>query len=260
MFNIMDMIGGYSLERNQNKVYGVTVGIVTDNNDPDGLYRVKLRYPSLDNGAPGGETGFWARIATFGAGKDRGMFILPEVDDEVLVAFERGEMSQPFVIGSLWNSTSTTHLKNKDQDGKNHKRMFKSRSGHYLEFDDNDKDQVEAISLQTKAGAKLRLDDKNGAHKVELRDSKNENYLLLDEENKKTTLENTSGDMDILAKNKITIKCTELYVETSANAKFKVGANFEVNASSNVKINASGTGDVTSSGTMTIKGSTVNIN
>lgn len=259
MPNFIDLIKGGSLERNQQKIYGVAVAIVTDNNDPEKLYRVKVRYPWQANGTE--ENSFWARIATFGAGKDRGMFILPEVQDEVLVAFEHGDISHPYVIGSLWNSQQTTHLDNDKQDGKNHKRVFKSRSGHYLEFDDNHDDKVEAITLQTKAGAKMRLDDKDGALKCEIVDSTGENYLLLDTENKKITLETSSGDMLIKAKNEIKIECKTLNVKSDQETNFDAGTNWNAKAGSNFTLEASGgTGLVKSSGVLTIKGSMVNIN
>ena len=65
------------------RVYGVTVGVVTNNQDPDGLGRVKVRFPWLSDD----DESFWARVVTPMAGNGRGLYLLPEVDDEVLVAF-----------------------------------------------------------------------------------------------------------------------------------------------------------------------------
>jgi uncharacterized protein involved in type VI secretion and phage assembly len=269
--NFMDLITGGSLERNRQKIYGVCVGVVTDNVDPEGLYRVKVRYPWQVNGGAGGETSFWARIATFGAGKDRGMFVLPEVDDEVLIAFEHGDVSHPYVLGSLWNSQNPTlsefsdvngtrKHKNSEQDGKNDLRTFKSRAGHFLEFHDCKDDKGRAITLQTKEGHRLRLDDSKGKLKAEIWDAKDENYLLLDTQNKKITLETKSGDMLIKAKNTIDIQCKTLNVKSDQETNFDAGTNWNVKAGSNVKIEAGGTGDLKSTATMTIKGSIVNIN
>src|SRR5262245_7183042 len=146
------------------KIYGVVCAIVTNNQDDQGLYRVKVRFPWLPNGGQeGGEESDWCRIATIGAGKDRGMFTLPEVDDEVLVCFEHGDIARPYIIGSLWNSQSTTHRDNKKgnaNQGKNDVRSFKSRSGHKLEFDD--KSGEEKVNIEAKSGAKVQIDDKNG--------------------------------------------------------------------------------------------------
>src|SRR6185369_11777247 len=82
------------------------VGIVTDNVDPKGDYRVKIKFPTLapGKGSGGDEDSFWCRIGTFGAGKGgRGMFSLPEKDDEVLVAFVDGDVNQAVVVATLWN-------------------------------------------------------------------------------------------------------------------------------------------------------------
>ncbi len=257
MPNFLDAISGNVLERNRHKIYGVMVGVVTDNEDPEGLYRVKVKYPSQMNS--GEESSFWARIATFGAGKDRGMFILPEVNDEVLVAFEHGEIAHPYVIGSMWNSNAPTHLDNKSQSGKNHKRTFKSRSGHFLEFNDNDKDKTESITIKTKAGSTFCLDDSNGALKCYMVDSKQENALILDTTNKKITVQTDSGDMLIKAKNEIKIECKTLNVQSTDDTNFEA-KNWNAKASANFTLEASSQGTVKSGSTMTIKGSQVNIN
>jgi uncharacterized protein involved in type VI secretion and phage assembly len=82
---------------------GVQVAVVTQNEDPDGLGRVRVKYPEL-----GEETeGWWARIAAPGAGGDRGLLMTPLVDDEVLVAFEHGDVRRPLVLGALWNGEDT---------------------------------------------------------------------------------------------------------------------------------------------------------
>src|SRR5262249_32941760 len=82
---------------NQNQL---AVGIVTDNKDPEGDYRVRVKFPTL----PGDDQSWWCRIATFGAGSaGRGMFALPEVDDEVLVAFLHGDFNQPVILATMWN-------------------------------------------------------------------------------------------------------------------------------------------------------------
>jgi uncharacterized protein involved in type VI secretion and phage assembly len=244
------------LERtSRHRIHGVCVAIVTDNNDSEGKYRVKVRYPWLDNGDASGEQSYWARICTFGAGQDRGGFFLPEVDDEVLVAFEHGDISYPYVIGTLWNSKQTTIEKNSDQGGKNNLRKFKSRSGHYLEFDDSGDNK---ITVKTTGGHILLMDDPGP--KIELKTSDGANYLLLNEGGSKITLETTSGDMLIKAANTIDIEATTINVKSSANTKMEAGANWDTKAGSNFTLKASGTGTVESGGVMTIKGSIVNIN
>ena len=99
-------------------------GVVTDNRDPDGLARVRVRLPWYGEGA----TSFWARLAVPMAGDGRGTYFLPEVDDEVLVIAEAGDPSHLYVIGSLWNGKAAPPVTN--DDGKNNERLIHSRSGH----------------------------------------------------------------------------------------------------------------------------------
>src|SRR4029450_5219774 len=79
------------------RFYGVAVGIVTNNQDPEKLHRVKVQFPWLD----GSTESHWARVATPMAGDKRGLYFLPEVDDEVLIAFEHGAIDYPCVMGSV---------------------------------------------------------------------------------------------------------------------------------------------------------------
>ncbi len=131
---------------------GVEVAVVTDNHDPDNLGRVKVKSPARDDS-------FWVRVASFMGGKDRGGYFLPEVDDEVLIAFIGGDIRFPVVIGSLWSSSDTPPINN--DDGENNIRIIKSRSGHSVVFDD------------TSGKEKISLSDKNG-NSIEIDSSKNE--------------------------------------------------------------------------------------
>ena len=79
----------------------LVLGVVTNNNDPESMGRVRVRYPALGDDAEGN----WARIATTSAGKGRGLMMLPVVDEEVLVGFEHGDTSRPYVLGSLFNGS-----------------------------------------------------------------------------------------------------------------------------------------------------------
>ena len=82
--------------------HGVVVGIVTNNSDPDALGRVRVRYPVL--GAD--HEGWWARIAAPAAGTRRGVLMMPQPGDEVLLGFEHDDEAHPYVLGSVWNGTA----------------------------------------------------------------------------------------------------------------------------------------------------------
>ncbi len=258
----------------RNKIYGVTIAIVTKNEHPTGQYCVRVRFPWLPNGgSSNAEESDWCRIATFGAGKDRGMFCLPEVGDEVLVAFEHGDIARPFVIGTLWNGVDQPILDNKSKtldklhasalnEGnrqKDDRRVFRSRAYHVLEFNDNkDKPRFQIVSG---AGHRFVLDDKGGEPtKIELYDGKEENYILIDTKNKKITIETKTGDMLLKAKNTIRLEAKSIETKSDKDTKMQVGGNWNAEASSNVTIKASSSMTLESGSTMTIKGSTVNIN
>jgi phage protein D len=81
----------------------VVVGKVTQNDDPEGMGRVRVTYPELG----GDNEGWWARIASPSAGKDRGLLMMPVVGEEVLISFEHGDVRAPYVLGSLWNGEDT---------------------------------------------------------------------------------------------------------------------------------------------------------
>ncbi|RLI48197.1 MAG: phage tail protein, partial [Candidatus Thorarchaeota archaeon] len=140
----MDILESLNIkEESDDRIPGVMPGIVTNNQDPENLYRVKVKFPWLseDN-----ETD-WIRVATLMAGPERGSFFLPEVGDEVLVAFEYGDINAPYVIGVLWNRKQKPPETN--SDGKNNIRKIRSRSGHEIIFNDDDTSKKEKLEIKT---------------------------------------------------------------------------------------------------------------
>jgi uncharacterized protein involved in type VI secretion and phage assembly len=89
------------------------VGVVTNNNDPDQVGRVRVKYPSLSDS----EESAWARIATPSSGNERGLLMLPQAGEEVIIGFEHGDTRRPIVIGSVFNGRDkpgTELIQNKD--------------------------------------------------------------------------------------------------------------------------------------------------
>lgn len=117
------------------RYHGVVIGIVTNNSDPDGLARVKVALPWLADDV---ETD-WARVASPMAGPGRGCYFLPEVGDEVLVAFEHGNPEVPYVVGALWNGKDAPPVTN--GDGNNDVRVMVSRSKHVIRLIDTKQDE-----------------------------------------------------------------------------------------------------------------------
>ncbi len=191
------MAGGPPVAGEAARVGGVVVGIVTNNDDPDKQGRVKVKYPWLADQ----EESAWARLALPMAGKDRGWLVLPEVDDEVLVAFEHGEMSRPYVIGMLWNGVDKPPT---DGDGRD-KKVLKSRSGHLI-----------------------RLDDTLGKEKIEIVDKSGNNMVVVDTEHKTVTI---SSDKDIVLKapnGKIQLDATDVQVKASGSTKLEASGDMTI--------------------------------
>jgi len=142
-------------EQGSGRYYGVVVGIVTNNQDPDKMARVRVKFPWLSDD----NESWWARMAVPMAGPGRGSYFLPEVDDEVLVAFEHGDVRSPYVVGALWNGKDAPPANN--SDGKNNIRLIHSRSGHLVRLDDTDGDE------------KIEVIDKTGGNSITIKSSDN---------------------------------------------------------------------------------------
>lgn len=170
----MDTMNGDPVARGM-KINGVVVGVVTDNEDDEGMGRVKVKFPWRDDN---GDNSYPARIATLMAGPNRGAYFLPEVNDEVLVAFDHGDIHFPYVLGVLWNGNDKPPETN--SDGKNNIRKIRSRSGHEIIFNDDDKGGKEKVEIHTKAGHKIVLDDASGSEKIEIVDKSTNNLVKID--------------------------------------------------------------------------------
>ena len=138
------------------RLYGVYPALVTDVQDPDNQGRVQVKLPFVEE-SDGGSALAWARLATMMAGADRGTWFIPEVDDEVLVAFTAGDPRRPVVIGALWNGVDAPP---ETMDSANNVRSVTSRSGHKLTFDDTA--GAEKVELKTNGGHTFTLDDAAG--------------------------------------------------------------------------------------------------
>ncbi|HKS27385.1 MAG TPA: phage baseplate assembly protein V [Pyrinomonadaceae bacterium] len=216
------------------KIFGVVVGIVTNIQDPEKLGRVKVRFPWLSEQ----DESNWARIAVLMAGKERGTFFLPEVEDEVLCAFELGDVRFPYVLGALWNGVDIPPRDN--ADGKNNERVIHSRSGHELIF--NDEDGKEQVLIKTKAGHELLLDDTSGSEKIVIKDKTGSNSIQIDSAQNAIAFEGQT---------KISLKAQQVEIEATSSLKIK-GMQLEIAADAAATLK--------SSSVLTIQGSVVKIN
>jgi uncharacterized protein involved in type VI secretion and phage assembly len=193
-------------EQNQ-RFFGVVVGIVTNNRDPEKLHRIKVRFPWINQD----DESHWARVATPMAGNGRGFYCLPEVDDEVLLAFEHGSVEHPYVIGALWNGKDEPHENN--DDGNNDTRSFKSRSGHLI-----------------------RLFDKAGDEHIEIIDKTGSNKIVINTSDNSISIA-AKGDIAIGSQTgKVSITGSGVEIKSQAGVQVQAAQSVDVTASGNLTI------------------------
>ncbi len=183
---------------------GIVIGIVDDLDDQDNLGRVRVRFPHLN-----GELSNWARVATPFGGKDRGLFLRPERDDEVLVAFEHGDPRAPYIVGSLWSKPDPPPA----DDGKrvdNNWRFLRSRSGHVLKFDD------------TEGAERVEIVGKGGSHKI-----------LIDVSGSLIEIACTSGDLTLKAPaGKVSIQGQSVEIRATQGMSIQAAGELTIKGSS----------------------------
>lgn len=168
------------------RYYGVAEAIVTDVNDPEKQGRVKVQYPWFDDQT----ISDWCRVRQLYAGNGYGTFFVPEVGDEVLVAFVHGDMRLPIVIGGLYNGQdvpSTYRATDKDE------KLMRTKAGHELLFDDRQGEH--RLHLKTPAGHLVELSDKDKKVTVQ---SVAGNVIELDDNVPKVTIKTPAGQEIVL--------------------------------------------------------------
>jgi uncharacterized protein involved in type VI secretion and phage assembly len=195
-------------------VKGVAIAIVTQNKDDEGLCRVKVRYPWHEKP----RESYWARLSVPMAGKERGVVMIPEVGDEVLVAFEREDLNFPYILGALWNGKDKPPINN--DDGNNDRRIIQSRDKHYLLFNDNASDG--AVILFHKKGRRIAF-TKDG-------------WVVEDENGNKVNVDSSSGAMTIKANGTLSIEAASISIKATGTLELNASATLTINGTL-VKIN-----------------------
>jgi phage protein D len=210
--------------------HSVVVGVVTNNQDPDGLGRIRVRYPALGDG----HEGWWARMTAPSAGDRRGLLMLPRAGDEVLLAFEHDDADHPYVIGALWNGTA------KPQQLAHTDGSLGLRSDKQI--------VVEAVENISVTGDK--------------------DMTLTAKGNATVTTEPSGGNLDLKAKGTATMKSgtsakvdagTDATIDAKTTMKVKAGTQLQIEAGGQVAIKATSiqlqaTGVVQISGTQIMLG------
>lgn len=221
---------------------GLVIGVVTDNKDPDNLGRVKVKYPWLSND----HASYWARVIIVGGGKNRGIEFLPEINDEVLIGFEQGDVNSPYILGGLWNGRDNPPLPNSQavSGGQVQKRVIRSRTGHDIILDDAD------------AGGGITIIDKA------------KNVITLNAQDKSVTIE-SQGEMKLKAKGNLSIETQgEMKLKAQGNVSVEGNGQMNLKAQSNVTVEGNGQVSVKGmgaelngqGGTVSVRGSMINLN
>jgi uncharacterized protein involved in type VI secretion and phage assembly len=234
------------------KLYGLYLGVVTQHkHEADGTHGphcIKVRLPGFENGDQ--ETAYFARLAGVGLGNKEGIHWVPDINDEVVVAFVDGEISHPIVIGSLHSKTTPVIQENADS---NQYKWIQTKCGHMLQFDDD----TTKITLKSKSGHILELED--SAKTITIKSGDGNHSIVLDQgagikcKTSKDFVVEATQNIKLTASQKIQTKSTSnTEVEATGALQMKGTAKFELTSPA--------TGKVESGAVLTIKGSIVNIN
>jgi uncharacterized protein involved in type VI secretion and phage assembly len=193
------------------------VGVVTSVRDPEGFGRIKVRFPTLSDA----DESAWARVTATGAGKSRGFQVPFEIDDEVLVGFEHGDLTRPIVLGGLWSGRNAIPRAGDaatDAQG-NICSVWQSKSGHIVELRDSSSPADNHIVLA-------------------LADAKTQLRLAGDQAS--LTTPNTltisaDGGISIISKGDITLEGTNIAVKAKAKVTVQ-GAAVEGTAQANLQL------------------------
>ena len=231
------------------RIEGLVTALVSDVKDPLHLGRVRLTFPWLATDF----TSNWARVVATGAGSSRGLHVLPEVGDEVIVGFELDDFDSPYVLGGVFNGTDRPPTLSTDAvdgtSGEIAARAFVSRQGHKIEFVETD-----GITLTSGDGSVVvKLDAKN--QQIQITSGK----TIAVKANNGISFDAGTGTLEFKGQ-KLSLTSTTDY-ELHANGQLKLtgGASVSVEAPS-VSVSGQAETQVTSNGALTIRGSIVNIN
>jgi Rhs element Vgr protein len=206
---------------------GLQIGVVVSNEDPAREHRVRVRLPMIDEE----DDGTWMRVAAIDAGADRGLFIRPEVGDEVVVGFLEGDPRGGVVLGMLHSSAKAAPLQGSDD---NHEKLLKTRSGMRLYFHD----QKKIARLETPAG----------------------NSLTLTEADKSVVLADQNGNKIALTPDGIRIESAKAFtLKAGTEAKLEAATSFGARGGTEIKLEGAAA-ELSGSGTTKVVGAVVQIN
>lgn len=232
-----------------NHFAGIVTGYVEDICDPKGFGRVKVNIPELfmtdggeevmvsDTATEKSAHSYYARIATLMAGSGRGSYFIPEVGDEVIIAFEQNDMSRPVILGVLWNAVDRPPEK-MDAEGKNDLRALYTRSGHKVVFNDS-KEQPSILIVDQTGENSIFIDSKENKMAIKVKGD-----LSIE----------VGGAIKISAGKDITVESqANVEIKAQSNGKFATGGPLALKSDAQLALESGGSAELKAS-TTTIKG------
>ena len=224
---------------------GTQPAIVTDNNDPKGLGRVKVKFSWQRE-----ETSPWLRMTNPHAGGGKGMYFIPEKGEEVLIGFEDNNAEKPFVLGAVYNGKG----KSDHHTAGNDKKVIQSRSGTKIILDDS----KSSVHIEDPSGNTWTLD---GNGKITVHAPEEISFST------KAFKIDASETITFNGTNKVTIETKEAEINGSTSVKTtsnslieSEAAKIEIKAKATVNIEASATVDVNGKAMTNVKGGLLNLN
>ncbi|MBP8807177.1 MAG: hypothetical protein KBG48_24205 [Kofleriaceae bacterium] len=221
-------------EEEGNRVYEVVVGLVTEIKDDTKLCRIKVKIPAM----PITDNTHICHWVSVGGANDRGWFSLPEVNDEVLVAFEHGDLNRPIILGALWNGKDKAPDNN--SAGDNPRRVIKSKTGHKITFEDKEgffqvEDGGGIGSMKIAKEGKIELTASQGDIAIQCKDA----------------MQILAGEITITAKGNCDLHGKSSGVDATGTAGVKINGNMVMLKGSTIDFNPGGVAQAaTASGTV----------
>ncbi len=248
LYEIMDEITSKQItktETGENRIFGLLTGIVTENYDKEMPGRVCVQIPVRDENA---NVLKWARVAMPSGGEKWGHYFIPETGDQVVLAFEEGNIEKPYVIGCIPKDNSK--LLSSSADADNQYKRIRTKHGSEITFvdnKDNEDGEKDKIMIQT-AKELHRIELDNDKKRITISDKDKKNAIVIKTED---------GKMEVTSEKKLTIKVGDSIEITmnGENGTVNVNCNtLQVKANKAIKMEANGNGSLKASAGLTLEG------
>ncbi|NDJ84541.1 MAG: VgrG-related protein [Chloroflexi bacterium] len=238
---------------------GVVPAIVTNNEDQENDWgHIKVKYPWLDDS----KESFWARLTGPGMGAERGIYFMPEVNDEVLVAFEHGDFNRPYIIGGLYNGKDkpADPLSAVVASGKVKTRTIRTRTGHVIRFVDEDSGQEHIEIIDAKQKTSIKMDTANET--ITVKSSKDIAIEAQSNINIKAGTDislNADGQISIAATRGLILQGQNVDLSAKTSASLKANSSMSIQGAT-LSAQGSASTEVKGGANLTLSGAIIRIN